>query len=61
MKYRIEFTNNLGYLENMTIRAGSVHEAVMDFKYHLHMQTLMTEQEIEQCRIVQITELGENE
>ena len=56
MKYRIEYQTHLGYLENMTVRAGSVHEAVMDFKYQLHMHTLMTEQEIEECRIVQITE-----
>ena len=60
-KYRIEYTNHLGYLDNLTVRALNMHEAVMDFKYHLFMHTLMTEQEREQCRIIQVTELGENE
>ena len=60
-RYRIQYQTPLGYLESLVVRASSMHEATQQFITELHMHTLYTEQEREQCRIIQITELGESE
>lgn len=58
-KYRVTYQTPLGYLDDMTVYASNMHEATQQFITELHMHTLYTEQEREQCRIIQITELME--
>ena len=60
-KYKINYQTPLGYIETMTVTASSVHEATQQFVTELFMHSMYTEQEREQCRIVQITELMEAE
>lgn len=60
-KYRINYQTPLGYIETMTVTASSMHEATQQFVTELFIHSMYTEQEREQCRIVQITELGDKE
>lgn len=60
-RYKIYYQTPLGYIETMIVRAFSMHEATQQFTTELFMHSLYTEQEREQCRIVQITELTEAE
>ena len=60
-KYKVFYQAPLGYIETLTVTASNMHEATQQFVTELHMHTLYTEQEREQCRIVQITELMEAE
>ena len=58
-RYKIYYQTPLGYIETMIVRAFSMHEATQQFVTELFMHLMYTEQEREQCRIVQITELME--
>ena len=60
-KYKVYYQTPLGYIETMTVTSSNMHEATQQFITELHMHTLYTEQEREQCRIVQITEIMEAE
>ena len=60
-KYRIQYMTPHGYLESLVVQASSVHEATQQFVTELFMHSMYTEQEREQCRIVQISELMEAE
>lgn len=59
-RYQIYYQNHLGYIETMTVRASSMHEATQQFTTELFLHSMYTEQEREQCRIVQISEIGED-
>lgn len=58
-RYKIYYQTPLGYIETMIVRAFSMHEATQQFMTELFLHSMYTEQEREQCRIVQITELME--
>ena len=60
-KYKVFYQTPLGYIDTMTVTASNMHEATQQFTTELFMHSLYTEQEREQCRIVQITELMEAE
>lgn len=60
-KYRVQYQNHLGFVETLTVKAANMHEATQEFMTELFMHSMYTEQEREQCRIVQITELMEAE
>ena len=60
-KYKVFYESPLGYIETLTVTASNMHEATQQFTTELFMHSMYTEQEREQCRIVQITEVMEVE
>lgn len=60
-RYKVYYENPLGYIETLTVIASNMYEATQQFMTELFLHSMYTEQEREQCRIVQITELTEVE
>ena len=58
-KYKVFYESPLGYIETLIVTAANMHEATQQFMTELFLHSMYTEQEREQCRIVQITELME--